>query len=127
MGHILYPFVANAYSESISRKLAENQIIIYKKCTGIQEKDVSKSYAKFLKHFGIDKLPKHQNEKNDLNVIAEILNLTYTQDERFIVLQRLWINTTMYKNVSYKALCDSDLNNKHLWDKNITSIIAEYL
>ena len=127
MGHILYPFANITYSQEINQKLAENQIVIMKKCTGIQKEAVNKSYLSFLNHFGIDKLPQNKNELNDLEIIAEILNLTYTQDERFVVLERLWFGASIYKQEAFKALSDSDLNNTFLWEKNITSIIAEYL
>ena len=127
MGHILYPFANNSYSQEINHKLAENQIVIIKKCTGIQQKDVLKSYQNFLSYFGIDKLPQNKDEINDLEIIAEILNLTYTQDERFVVLERVWFNTTIYKKASFKAVSESDLNDQCFWEKNIASIIAEYL
>lgn len=127
MGHILYPFANNTYSQIINHKLAENQIVIIKQCPGIQKDAVNKSYLNFLNHFGIDQLPKTKNELNDLEIIAELLNLTYTQDERFVVLERLWFSASIYKKQSFKALSDSDLNNTCFWDKNITSIIAEYL
>ena len=48
MGHTLYPFANKNYSEPINHKLAENQIVIIKKCAGIQQDAVNKSYQKFL-------------------------------------------------------------------------------
>jgi len=127
-GHYLFPFDLRSYSESIANELSQSPVLIYKKMSGVDDVSVAASYDRFIRKLEImQKVHINESALRDLNVIAELLHLCYSQSERFCVIRCLWQNATKYKNETRIAVHESSLNNVPLWDPYLTTVIALYL
>ena len=127
MGHALYPFCWLEFSEDIARKLAAEQVVMIRKGAGIRDCDVVESQRKFLKKLGIESMPEEESKLGDLKVIADLLHLTYSADQRLQILSNLWQSTSLYRKASCDALSESTHNEQGQWEKGINAIISGYL
>ena len=127
MGHFLYPFYCVEFSEEMARKLARDQVVMIRKGAGIRDSDVFQSQTQFLEKLGIEGKVNDKLRNGDLRVIAEILHLTYSEEQRFQILSNLWRNTKEYRKGMQGALRLSTHNQIGQWEEGINQFIADYL
>ena len=129
MGHFLYPFYCVEFSEEMTRKLARDQVVMIRKGAGIRDSDVLQSQRQFLGKLGIENDGKEDDQlrNGDLQVIADILHLTYSEEQRFQILSKLWRNTSEFRKGINGALRLSTHNEIGQWEEGINQLIAGYL
>jgi len=127
MGHFLYPFYDIQYSEETARKVARDQVVMITKGAGIREIDVIESQTQFLRKLGIDTECTDKSRNGDLRIIAEILHLTYSEDQRLRIICTMWERTSRWKMALHEALCKAAHNDYCQWEEGINPIIAGFL